>query len=435
MPSIYEASSNILVKFGRENIYMPTNPAASGNPPIIFDSSREERINSEVQILKGRNLIEKVINDLGIKNIYPDIVKKPLIQLPFSNKLSPLMKATIVFYKNLKVTGIKKSDIINIKFQHKDPIIATQVVNKLINTFLEYHLTVFKQPQKYDFFNEQVSLLKKRLKESENELETFQKQNHITSINEQKTFLLKQISEMELELAKTRATISNNEGKMLALNSHSSTDPSELKMGEETDLNPFAISTIRERLAGLKLKEEELMGIYTDQSVFVVNIREEIKKAQELLAQEEKTYHDKAITSISHTLNALRSEEKRQKQHLVEYQHELNRIKSVEVEIKELEREVKLNEDNYQLYVKNMEEARISNAMDNQKIANISIIEPALPPMKPVKPKKMINLIVSLFLGGFVSLGVAFLFEFFNLNLNTFLTTLKNFIDSDYRTQ
>ena len=33
----------------------------------------------------------------------------------------------------------------------------------------------------------------------------------------------------------------------------------------------------------------------------------------------------------------------------------------------ELERQVKINEDNYQLYLKKMEEARISNAMDSQK--------------------------------------------------------------------
>ena len=50
MAPVYEASSKVLVKFGRENIYIPTNPAAGGNQPILFDSSREERINSEIEI-------------------------------------------------------------------------------------------------------------------------------------------------------------------------------------------------------------------------------------------------------------------------------------------------------------------------------------------------------------------------------------------------
>jgi uncharacterized protein involved in exopolysaccharide biosynthesis len=419
MSPVYEASSKILVKFGRENVFMPTNPAVSGSPPVLFDSSREERINSEVEILKGRNLIEKVLSALGVTHIYPDIDKKPLIPRPSSSKkLSPLEKATLVFEKKLTAEGVKKSDIIDIKFQHKDPIIASQVVNKLIEVFLEHHLIVYKQSQKYDFFDDQVRLLETKLKESENELETFRTQNNISSLEEQKTLLLKQVSDIELELAKTRSEISENEGKMQALMGHPSATPTDVKMGEETDLNPYAMSAIRSKLAELKLKEEELLGKYTEQSVFVVNIRKEIKKAQELLAKEEKTYHDKAVTSISHNLNALRSKEESHKKHLSNYQQELIRINSVELKLKGLERQVKLNEENYQLYVKNMEEARISNAMDNQKIANISVVEPALPPIKPVKPRKLLNIILSIILGGVTALGVAFTSEYFGHSFN-----------------
>ncbi len=418
MPPVYEASSKILIKVGRENVYMPTSPAASGNPPILFDSSREERINSEVEILKGRNLIKKVLTDLGVKNIYPDIDKKPLISLPSSKKITPLDKATLTFEKKLTVEVVKKSDIIDIKFQHKDPEIAAQLVNKLIDVFLEHHLTVYKQSQQYDFFDDQVKLLERKLKESENELETFRRQNTISSLEEQKTLLLNQISGLEVELVGTRSETSENEGKKQALMGHPTVNSAETKMGEETDFNPYAISGIRNRLTELKLKEEELLGKYTERSLFVRNIRQEIEKAQELLAQEEKTYHDKAITSINHTLNALRSKEESQERHLADYQQELIRINSVELKLKELERQVTLYEENYQLYVKHMEEARISDAMDNQKIANISVVEPALPPIKPVKPKKMLNVILSIILGSVAGLGVAFSSEYFSHSFN-----------------
>jgi len=65
-----------------------------------------------------------------------------------------------------------------------------------------------------------------------------------------------------------------------------------------------------------------------------------------------------------------------------------------------------------------MEEARISNAMDNQKIANISVVEPALPPIKPVKPKKLLNIILSIILGGVAAVGVAFSSEYFSHSFN-----------------
>ena len=44
MAPVYEASSKVLVKFGRENVFTPTSPTAGGNQPILFDSSREEAL-------------------------------------------------------------------------------------------------------------------------------------------------------------------------------------------------------------------------------------------------------------------------------------------------------------------------------------------------------------------------------------------------------
>ena len=404
MPPVYEASSRILVKFGRENVFMPTSPTVSGSPPVLFDSSKGERINSAIEMLKGRNLIEKVVSDIGVKHIYPDIDKEE--------------QAIPTFEKKLTVEGIEKSDIINIKFQHGDPVIASQVVNKLIDIFFDHHLSVYKQSQKYDFFGDQVKLLEKKLKDSENELKNFRKQNNISSLEEQKTLLLNQISELELQLVKTRSETSENEGKMRALKGYPSAAFTEVKLGEETDLNPIAISAIRTSLSELKLKKEELMGKYTDDNVLVVNVEKEIEKAQQLLAKEEKTYHDKAITSIGHTVNALKSREKSQKQHLANYQQELSKINSVELKLKELERQVKLNEENYQLYIKHMEEARISNAMDTQKIANISVVEPALPPIQPISPNKFLNIIISLIIGGVAAVAVALSSEYFSHSIN-----------------
>jgi uncharacterized protein involved in exopolysaccharide biosynthesis len=206
---------------------------------------------------------------------------------------------------------------------------------------------------------------------------------------------------------------------MQALKFGGSANLAELKLGVETELNPYAISSIRSRLSELKLKEEELLAKYTEQSIMVTNVRKEIQTAQDLLNKEEKNYHDKAVTSITHDLTALRSKEANQRKHLEEYQEALGRINTIELRLKELERDVKLNEENYQLYIKNMEEARISDAMDSQKIANISVIEPAQPPIKPVKPKKLLNILLSLILGSCAALGVAFSSEYLSHTFNT----------------
>lgn len=63
-----------------------------------------------------------------------------------------------------------------------------------------------------------------------------------------------------------------------------------------------------------------------------------------------------------------------------------------------------MDEENYQFYVKKVEQDRLSQDMDTQKIANVRVVEPALTPLKPIKPKIMINIALSLVLGMFAGI-------------------------------
>ena len=49
------------------------------------------------------------------------------------------------------------------------------------------------------------------------------------------------------------------------MKSHQSTGSEPGSMGQETDFNPYAISSIRNKLSELKLQEEKLLGSYTEQ--------------------------------------------------------------------------------------------------------------------------------------------------------------------------
>ena len=413
---MYEASSKILLKYGRENSYTPTIPSDSRSQ-VFMDVSREERINSEVEMLKGTNLATKVIHDLGVETVYPELLEKPLLSLRSAKQL-PVDKAVPIFTKNLTVEAVAKSNIIDINFQHKDPVIAAQVVNKLVEVFLDLHIRVYKESGEYGFFDEQVKLYVKKLKESEDELKKFKNSKNITELKEQKSVLLHQISTLEISLAETQGALNENAGRIKALNASTAASSGSAAMGQETDFNIQAISGIRNKLADLKLEEGKLLSNYNEHSIAVINIRKEVEKAKQLLDKEEKTYHDKAVESISQNLSAFKAKETGYLQRLEKYREELNKINSSEMRLGELERQIKLNEDNYQLYLKKMEESRISNAMDNQKLANISIVAPAMPPVTPVKSKGIIIIVLSIILGLLSGLGMAFSIEYFNHTFN-----------------
>ena len=73
---VYEATSSLLIKFGREYVYR--SEVGDGNvPSTYFERHLLEVLNTEMEILKSRDLAEKIITALGVENLYPDLVAPP----------------------------------------------------------------------------------------------------------------------------------------------------------------------------------------------------------------------------------------------------------------------------------------------------------------------------------------------------------------------
>jgi uncharacterized protein involved in exopolysaccharide biosynthesis len=97
---------------------------------------------------------------------------------------------------------------------------------------------------------------------------------------------------------------------------------------------------------------------------------------------------------------------------VAQYENQLSRLEGITGEYEELNRKVKQSDDNYQLYQKKEEEARITDELDENKITNVSIAEAAIQPNIPVRPNRLMNLMLGLFLGVMLSLGSVVVAEF-----------------------
>ncbi|MFQ5903875.1 MAG: GumC family protein, partial [Candidatus Binatia bacterium] len=437
MKPTYEATSQVLVKLGRENIYVPTSPTATSTSPI-FSFSREEQINSEIEILKSRYLLEKVVESLGAETIYPDLevdgessLLKKAATLPFLRRLggnqsgdekpSPEDRALLRLRKKVSVEGVKKSDVIDITFQSHDPQVAAKVVNALVGFYLDHHLTVHKNPMAYDFFRDQAKLLEAKLKDSEGALEAFRRENTITSLQEQRSLVLRKAADLNAELKATLGRVQETKTMIRKLRQQLSRLSPNVELEKNIGGNPYVINTLKAKLAELELQEQEYLTRYTEKSRLVVNIREQIKTVKRKLAKEDESVYGSTRSGINTTykalerelfsqeanLKALEARETSQRQNLAVYDTELERLNHIEAQFNHLERQVEINRQNYKLYLTKLEESRISNAMDMEKIANVSVIQPALTPIKPIKPRKLLNIILSILLGGIGGLGIA----------------------------
>jgi uncharacterized protein involved in exopolysaccharide biosynthesis len=94
-------------------------------------------------------------------------------------------------------------------------------------------------------------------------------------------------------------------------------------------------------------------------------------------------------------------------------QNELNSLNEKAFALEKMQREKQAAEESYLLYRKKHEEARISAAMDQQKIINVTVAQPAQIPLRPQSRRLVINLLLAVIIGILGGLGLAFGVEFY----------------------
>ena len=83
-----------------------------------------------------------------------------------------------------------------------------------------------------------------------------------------------------------------------------------------------------------------------------------------------------------------------------------------------MERQKKTEEDNYLLYKRKQEEARISNALDRSRILNVAIAEPAAVPDLPAR-SRVFTLLIGLLAAIAASVASATTAEYLNPSLKS----------------
>jgi len=412
LPPVYEAKTSLLVKIGREYVNRPE----FGEGRTLMSLEQQEVVNSEIEILSNRELIAKVINNLTVEYLYPDLVKHP------PKKMTPLGASILNFEKSLKVEAVRKSNVIQVAFRHGDPKVALRVVKTLVELFKEKHLEVFSETPS-SFLESQLATYREKLENSENKMESFKQQNQVVSLEEQKSLLLKQRTDLDTSLKTTSNTIRELQEKLASLN-HQKKEASANKALYTNTERENIIVDAQAKLLALQLQEQDLLKKYTEESRLVANVRKEIQFVQNFLKEQEadissrvgtgnRVYQEMELERIK-TQADLKSQEAKAAtlaSQLGKLDEEIRSLDSSEIAFGTLKRELSTNEKYYQTYVDRLEEARISENMNLNKLANISVIQEAAVSEKPVRPRKELNVLIGIFIGGISGIGLALFSE------------------------
>ncbi len=409
-PDVYESEMILLVKNERvDAIVSPEQASIPGKGEV-----GESQIATEIALLSGKELFREVVRQCNLANANPGDTpeKRALLIERAGRKLE----------KDIKISPVLKANMIRVTYTARNPALAALVLQVLADEYMKTHLKVHSASGTYQFFDQQSRLYEGRLRDAENKLAQFQQKTNIVILGQQKDLNLRKLVDLEGVLRDTHVTrdethrrIATLRGKLAGMNSRITTQARSIP-------NQYSVERMSTMLAEMRNKRTELLTklLPNDRNVLqleqqIADTRSALERASRLTSTEETTDVNPLRQSLTAELaqaelnaNTLQARSEGLSQHVAEYQRELAKLERSTADDGDLNRSIKNAEENFQLYAKKREEARITEALDKNKIANVAVAEPSSIPLI-AQPKLSGAVITGFLFGTLVILGSCFL--------------------------
>jgi uncharacterized protein involved in exopolysaccharide biosynthesis len=436
MPAEYESEVKILVKRERvDPVISPENNAS----PVIQPDLTEEDLNSEVEILKSQDLLEKVAVESGLKELAPESRFKGFTQGWIRDKQPPAsqdirtVRATRLLEEKLKIEPLKKTRLIKVTYRSTSPRLAAAVLQTLVRLYTEKHLDVHSAPGALDFFQTQTEQYRKQLAEAEKKMAEFGGAKGVVAPQLEKEMAVRELNDFKAEAGQTRAAIAATKKRIATLEQLRAARPARLTAQVRISDNPLLLQQMKSTLLNLELKRTELLSKYAPGYPSVQEVDAQIAQARDALARAEAAPVREEVTDRDATHEWLTSELAKARAELISlegklavtadtvnaYRRQAQQLKDSEIVQQDLVRKAKAAEENFVLYSRKQEEARISQTLDQKRIINVSVAEAPTLPAVPASPNWPLNLLLGVLLAGLASVG---------------LGLVKDYIDPSFRT-
>lgn len=197
-PRSYLSESKLLIRVGRESVTI--DPTASIGQQLNVGDTRENEINSELEILNSRELAEKVVDSLG--NATFTAVKQS--QRPEVTRNTAVTR----YMARLKTEAVRKTNILYLSYEAQNPEIAQKVLHVLIKFYFDKHISIYRTPGSYEFFSEQTRNLDWQVRRSEDTLKSILSTAGFVSVESQVKILSERITNLSVDLDRTEGDLS-----------------------------------------------------------------------------------------------------------------------------------------------------------------------------------------------------------------------------------
>jgi uncharacterized protein involved in exopolysaccharide biosynthesis len=224
-PRTYISHSELLFQVGRDSVAL--DPTVTTGQTILLQKSQEEDINSALQILQSRQVLELVVEDLGEDAIIdgylpssgpeksPSLIKRSVgavrsalnacINLSgLKDDISNHELALLQLSGSIEFEAPKKSTVITVEATSRSPEMAQAISQSVVDGFMKLHSQTMQTKGSQNFFVSQTEAATKRLHQAQEKKRSFLEERKLVSIESKQEIMKEQMSSIQMDLLTTQ---------------------------------------------------------------------------------------------------------------------------------------------------------------------------------------------------------------------------------------
>jgi succinoglycan biosynthesis transport protein ExoP len=401
LPKQYVATTSLVVN--QRNV----DPVTAGQYMPVSVQLLSGYLATQFDVIASHNVARKVVEKLKLSETPK--MQKDFAKTESNGDIRDWVADSLL--KKLEIKPTRESSVIELDFTSTDPQLAAKIVNAFADAYIQTSIELRAQPAKLraDWFDSQLALLRMRLERAQSVLSTYQQQEGIVEGVDRQDIGFTQLDIEKARMSDLSKQLVESETRTNELQSRKDLLAATLKQGGSVEslqevLSSPLIQSLRSELARstahfaeVSQKFKKGNPQYNQAEAQMASLRQEVKSAIKMILNS----IDSGVTSSKQRDDILAKALAKQKAKVMG-------LKSKHDQIAVLKRNVENRQMAYDDVMKLSGQTRMESEMSQ---TDISILNPAVPPQKPAKPNVLLNMILSIFLGGILGAGFALLAE------------------------
>lgn len=301
--------------------------------------------------------------------------------------------------RKLDVKPSRESNVININYSGADPDFAAAVANAFAKAYIDVNLDLRLAPARQfaTFFEEQTKAMRSKLEKAQEALSDYQQKNGITSADERVDFETAKLNETSSQLTGVQGQTTDSQSKRQ--NAKADTIA-------EVMQSPL-INGLKSDIARLEAKLNESNVNLGKNHPQTHRTETELTTLKNQLDAETR----KITSSIETTYQVSKQREGQLQSALAAQKAKVLILNKQRDELNVLRRDIESAQRAFEAVSMRASQTNLES-QTNQ--TNISVLNPASAPSVPSKPRVLLNILVSIFLGTLLGVGLALMLELMN---------------------